>query len=262
VPDLSIGRKDAVMTLSIPASAPDAADIVVQGAPSSGAAAAARRAIAALARYTREQITHGRVRLIRQPDPAVSRPIVAQANVHLGRRTIRVEVAARTTHEAIGLLQARLLRSVRAGQGRRGPRSVPRPEYLPRPAEERKLRRRKTYAPAFATPEDAALDMDLLGYDFYLFTDYETGQDAVVYRAGPTGYRLAGVTPPTAPWPTPSVALTVSEQPAPRLDVFAAIERLNLTNALFLFFADVDTGRGHVLYRRYDGHYGLLAPAG
>jgi ribosome-associated translation inhibitor RaiA len=254
------------MTSLMPAHAPDAAEIVVQGAPTPRAAAAVRRAIAGLARYTREQITHARVRLIRQSDPAVTRPIIAQANVHLGRRLIRVQVAARTTHEAIDLLQARLqdrlLRSARSAQGRRGPRSRPRPEYLPRPAEGRELRRRKTYGPAYATPEDAALDMDLLDYDFYLFTDYETGQDAVVYRAGPTGYRLAELTPPTAPWPTPAVPLTVSERPAARLSLSAAIERLNLTNAPFLFFADVDTGRGQVLYRRYDGHYGLLAPAG
>jgi ribosome-associated translation inhibitor RaiA len=254
------------MTLATPANAPDTTEIVVQGAPTSGAAAAVRRAIATLARYTREPITHARVRLIRQPDGAMTRPIIAQANVHLGRRLIRVQVAARTTHEAIDLLHARLqdrlLRSTRYTQARRGPRSRPRPEYLPRPAEERELRRRKTYGPAYAAPEDAALDMDLLDYDFYLFTDYETGQDAVVYRAGPTGYRLAELTPPAASWPSRAVPLTVSERPAARLDLPAAIDRLNLTNAPFLFFADVGTGRGQVLYRRYDGHYGLLAPAG
>jgi sigma 54 modulation/S30EA-like ribosomal protein len=254
------------MTLSTPANAPDTTEIVVQGAATTGAAAAVRRAIATLARYTHEPITHARVRLIRRPDPAATRPVIAQANVHLGRQLIRVQVAARTTREAIDLLQARLqdrlLRSVRHAQARRGSRSRHRPEYLPRRAQERELRRRKTYGSAYATPEDAALDMDLLDYDFYLFTDSETGQDAVVYRAGPTGYRLAELTPPTASWPCRAVPLTVSGQPAARLSQAAAIERLNLTNAPFLFFADVDTGRGQVLYRRYDGHYGLLAPAG
>jgi hypothetical protein len=29
----------------------------------------------------------------------------------------------------------------------------------------------------------------------------------------------------------------------------------------FLFFVDAERGRGAVLYHRYDGHYGLIAPA-
>jgi len=30
----------------------------------------------------------------------------------------------------------------------------------------------------------------------------------------------------------------------------------------FTFFADAGTGRGNVVYHRYDGHYGLLVPSG
>jgi Sigma 54 modulation/S30EA ribosomal protein C terminus len=29
----------------------------------------------------------------------------------------------------------------------------------------------------------------------------------------------------------------------------------------FLFFVDAETGRGNVLYHRYDGHYGLIVPS-
>jgi putative sigma-54 modulation protein len=32
------------------------------------------------------------------------------------------------------------------------------------------------------TPEEAALQMDMLGHDFYFFTNAETGQAAVIYR--------------------------------------------------------------------------------
>jgi ribosome-associated translation inhibitor RaiA len=256
------------MTYSIQRNAADAGDVevVVQGDMTAGAAAAARRGIAALARYTHEPITHARVRLIRVADPAVTCPVLAQANVHLNGRLVRAQVAARTTREAIDLLQARLrqrlLRETRQWEARRSQRPRTRPEYVPRPEQERELRRRKTYGPTYATPEEAILDMELLDYDFYLFTDSGTSQDAVVYRAGPTGYRLAELAPPAASWPPPAVPLTVSEQPAARLELPQAIERLNLSGASFLFFADATTGRGHVLYRRYDGHYGLLAPAG
>jgi ribosome-associated translation inhibitor RaiA len=256
------------MTSSIQRNAADVGDIevVVQGHMTAGAAAAARRRISALARYTREPITHARIRLIRVADPAVTLPVIAQANLHVHGRLIRAQVAARTTREAIDLLQARLrqrlLRAARHWEARRAQQSRHRPEYTPRRVEERELRRRKTYGPTYATPEEAAWQMDLLDYDFYLFTDSETGQDAVVYRAGPTGYRLAELAPPAASWPPSAVPLTVSEQPAAQLRVPEAVERLNLTGAPFLFFADPASGRGHVLYRRYDGHYGLLAPAG
>ena len=32
------------------------------------------------------------------------------------------------------------------------------------------------------TPEEAALQMDMLGHDFYFFTNADTGTAAVVYR--------------------------------------------------------------------------------
>jgi hypothetical protein len=86
--------------------------------------------------------------------------------------------------------------------------------------------------------------------------------DTVIYRAGPTGYRLAQLTPDPAWQPATEVPVTVSTQPAPWLDLPEAIERLGLTGLPFLFFADATTARGCVLYLRYDGHYGLITPAG
>ena len=35
----------------------------------------------------------------------------------------------------------------------------------------------------------------------------------------------------------------------------------NLAKEPFVFFLDEATGRGRVVYRRYDGHYGLVATA-
>jgi hypothetical protein len=40
-----------------------------------------------------------------------------------------------------------------------------------------------------------------------------------------------------------------------------AIARLNLSGEGFLFYLDPDSGRGRVLYLRYDGHYGLITAA-
>jgi hypothetical protein len=87
-----------------------------------------------------------------------------------------------------------------------------------------------------------------------IFTDEEAGQDSVIYRVGPTGYRLAHLSG-TAPPAATSVPLTVNVHPVPELTP----ERLGATELPFRFFRDTSTGR--VLYRRYDGHYGLITPA-
>ena len=55
--------------------------------------------------------------------------------------------------------------------------------------------------------------------------------------------------------------MTVDPQPAPRLTIREAAERLEATSAEFVFFRMATTDRGCVVYHRYDGHYGLITPA-
>jgi hypothetical protein len=40
-----------------------------------------------------------------------------------------------------------------------------------------------------------------------------------------------------------------------------AVELLDLSDDRFVFSRDAASGRGQVLYRRYDGHYGLITAA-
>lgn len=54
--------------------------------------------------------------------------------------------------------------------------------------------------------------------------------------------------------------LTVNAIAAPRLAPSEARKELDALDSPFMFFADEDTGRGNVLYRRYDGDYGLIVP--
>ena len=259
------------------ASVPDV-DVEAGADIPAGALAEANAKIAALGGYTEEPILHCRVRLSRSHDPAVARPVSAQGNLDVNGRVLRVQVAADNAHEAVALLETRLRRKLagmaRHWEARRGamPEATPhewrhgaepthRPEFYPRPEQDRKIVRHKTYEPARATPEEAAFDMDMLDYDFQLFTDSESGQDSVIYHAGPTGYRLAQLVPdPTRTWST-ALPLTVSERPAPGLTLAEAVHRLDATGLPFVFFAEPTSGRGRVLYRRYDGHYGLVTPA-
>ncbi|GAA4879345.1 hypothetical protein GCM10023235_69460 [Kitasatospora terrestris] len=96
------------------------------------------------------------------------------------------------------------------------------------------------------------LDMEATGYDFHLFTDATTGQDSAVSRDPATG-----VHHPAAAGPAPDAG----DHGAPELAVGQAVERLDLSGLPFVFFTAPATGRGNVLYHRYDGHYGLIVPA-
>jgi hypothetical protein len=110
------------------------------------------------------------------------------------------------------------------------------------------------------TPAEAAADLEALGFEFHLFTDQATGQDSVIYRTD-GGYRMARACPGTG-WPGPASALiTVSDRAASRLTPAAAMGRLEILGQPFVFFVDSETGRGSLVYHRYDGHYGLVAPA-
>jgi hypothetical protein len=216
--------------------------------------------------------------LTHQPDPAVARSVRAQANVDVDGRLARVTVAATTGHEAVDLLvdrlRQRLVRMAQHWEALRGqrPSAEPhewrhggepthRPPYYPRPLEERQLVRHKSFSPARVSPAEAAWEMDQMDYDFHLFTEDETGEEAVVYRGGPTGYRVARLTAGPTDLDASDVPMTVSPLPAPRLTVAEARQRLEVAGLPFVFFADAGTGQGCVLYHRYDGHYGLITPA-
>jgi ribosome-associated translation inhibitor RaiA len=260
---------------------PTAVDIRVAATPHVPARVVdyARNKIGTLFHLAPAPVLSARVRISRYGDPAVHHRLVAQANLDVNGRPVRAQAEGDSAEEAIDRLQERLrTRLDRVGENwehRRGgmPSTEPhewrhqsepthRHGWYPRPEDEREILRRKSFTLHRRTIDRAAHDMDLLDYDFYLFTESGTGQDSVLYRAGATGYRLAQLTPPAtgdlAPYRIP---LTISTQPAPTLTTEGAVERLNLLNLPFLFFQDAGRHRGAVLYHRYDGHYGLILPA-
>jgi len=235
-----------------------------------GAADYVQTKIGGIGRYAHRPIRHVRVKLTRHQDPAVERPVVAQGNVDVDGRTIRAQVEGQTVREAVDRLEDRLRqRLVRLAEREQDRRVRPpaeadrahRPSYFPRPEADREVVRHKSYTLARADVEEAAWEMELLDYDFHLFTEANTGQDCVLYR-DENGYRLASVRPITAEQLQPfELPLSISEHPAPELTVDEARERLGMLWTSFLFFINAETGRGNVLYHRYDGNYGLIAPA-
>ncbi|MGH4009113.1 MAG: ribosome hibernation promotion factor [Pseudonocardiaceae bacterium] len=251
--------------------------VSVEGLPAA-MADYAREKVSALLGQTHQPVLFARVRLTRHGNPALERPIVAQGNLDVNGRLVRAQVAAPTMTEAVDALEARLRsrleRTAEHWEARRGRRYHADPHewrhgdpasewqpWFPRPGEERQIVRHKSFTLPRCTVDEAAAEMIELDYDFHLFTEQGSGQDSVLYRAGPTGYRLAQLVPQPDLVTAGKLPLTISEQPAPLLSTDEAIQRLNLTGLPFVFYCDGDHARGRLLYLRYDGHYGLITPA-
>ncbi|MFF8772294.1 sigma 54 modulation/S30EA ribosomal C-terminal domain-containing protein [Kitasatospora sp. NPDC015120] len=219
------------------------------------------------------------------PDGADRTGVLAQVNAEVDGRRIRVQEAAADLGEALDRLADGLRARMTAVTAGWAPRPWPRrvrtralptaggpglPEDrrpaavaragLPYPARPPRIVRRKQAQLVWCSPDAAARTMDAMDYDIHLFTDPATETDAVVYRVGPTGYRLARTVaagPPTRP----AVPLTLSPCGAPELTEDQAVGRLAAAELPYLFFAQPGSGRGRVLYRRFDGGLGLIAAA-
>ena len=134
-----------------------------------------------------------------------------------------------------------------------------RPEYHPLPTEERRVVRHKSPVLAPMDPERALLEMELLDYDFLLFSTSGNSGEAVVYRAS-HGESTRRLIPP--PVRADGLANGLPADPPPTaMSLDGALELLDMSGKPFVFFIDDHTRRGTIAYRRYDGHYGLISPA-
>ena len=210
---------------------------------------------------------YARVRLTTRDGP--NGPLLIQVNLQVRDTPIRMQAVTAGVED----LEAALRRLDRQIVRTSGP-------WRPRPWPDRTRRilsaidgqpvisRRKRVALQTTTPLEAVAAMDAIDFDVHLFTDEETGEDAVVYRAGPSGLRLARqrrMYPPGWSWAPPlgappPVPLIVNSRPTPILADDDAVTRISEHGLRFLFYTSPNTGRGQLLYPRYDGSLGLVIP--
>ena len=232
-----------------------------------------QRKVAHAARVSGRSVISAHAAVHRSTDPQVSRPYRVEATLDVAGTPVRAEADGAKAHEAVDKVVDRLERRVTAlidrwqersrwigvgglGEWRHGDLPTQRVTYVERPLEERQVVRRKAVALTPQTLDEAAYDLDLLAHGFHLFTHHDTGRVAVLHRLDDGRYAVMGLGE-DADLPPDVVA-----EPGPAdLDEVQARQRLDDGGEPFVFYADPRTGRGEVVYRRYDGHYGVVSSA-
>lgn len=262
------------MTTNRPMAGPTTIAVTVRGEVPSDAVDDARNTVERVLRHAGKHALAAHVVLVFAEDSTVPRPARAEVSLDVDGTLVRAHSAAPDLPEAVDLLEERLRQNlVQLGdrvrtrhrwigvasehEWRHGDLATHREAFFPRAPEDREVVRRKTFALGPMTPDEAAFEMDLLGHDFYLFTDLRSGKDAVVYRDDLGTLSVRGDVVVDGE----NAALLVRAGAAPTLTEPEAKERLELTGDPFMFYLEPGTGRGRVLYLRYDGHYGVIAAA-
>jgi ribosome-associated translation inhibitor RaiA len=199
----------------------------------------------------------------------------AEATLSIKNGPVRAHAQAPTVPEAIDLMIERLRRRVdrhesrlhRVGVKRHDGvaaegswqhgdvRSAPR-RPQPRRDDTATVVRRKTFAAGPMTVEEAAFDLDILDHDFYLFEESDSGAAGLLSLSDDGRYELAiahnaEITlDPKMPLDRVEGPITLDQQGAQRL--------LDSGADAFIFHRVNETEPGQVMYRRYDGDYGVV----
>jgi ribosome-associated translation inhibitor RaiA len=246
--------------------APEDVVVVLRGDLPLGVREYATEKVAHSTRLSGRPVLAAHVVVAKTSDPDYDRAYRVDAMLDVAGTPVRAEGRGARPREAVDVVVERLERQVVSLVKRWHERSRwlavdghERQEarrFADVPADDREVVRRKTFAIGAQTADEAAFDMEALDHDFYLFVDAATDRDALVHRRDDGRYGVAGLGV-DAELP----ASVVAEPDPPVLDEVAARERLDVGGEPFVFYLDAASDRGHVVYRRFDGHYGLISPA-
>jgi putative sigma-54 modulation protein len=160
--------------------------------------ATAQEKIARIAKFTHDA---GRVEVdfSEAKNPRIANAQLCEITVHLKRHFVKAHATASEPEAALDLALDKVEHQVSRIKDKRISRSHPRrrhvadgngntafTEYAGDDDDaddgDARIVKTKRFTAKPMDPEEAALQMDLLGHDFYLFTNTETGHAAVLYR--------------------------------------------------------------------------------
>jgi putative sigma-54 modulation protein len=134
------------------------------------------------------------VRFSEERNPRISDREVCEVTIHGHGHVVRARATAADSFAAVDRVVDKLEHQMEKLKGKLVGRSQPR-RHLPPPFDDHReafeddggdasarIVRTKRFSIKPMTPEEAALQLDLLGHGFYFFTNSETNRAAVVYR--------------------------------------------------------------------------------
>jgi putative sigma-54 modulation protein len=144
------------------------------------------------------ETTQVELELTVEKNPSIAANQVAEATVFTKGPTLRAREASKDMRASIDQLTDKLVRQVRhyrdkrSRRGSRNNNTVPVEEGVPAVADEldRQIVKTKQFPVKPMTAEEAVLQLELIGHDFFVFRNAESGDVNVVYRRKDSGYGL------------------------------------------------------------------------
>lgn len=122
-------------------------------------------------------------------NPRVAESQRCEVLVHLKGQLVKSHAAAVEPFAALSLVVEKIEHQMKKLKDKRVSRSHPRrratddgPEIVEEEAGDARVVKTKSFALKPMSLDEAALQMELLGHDFFLFTSSESGRAAVIYR--------------------------------------------------------------------------------
>lgn len=142
------------------------------------------------------ELTQVELELCEERNPSIAQNQVAEATVWTKGPTLRAREASTDMKASIDQLTEKLLRQVehyRAKRRRRQGRGNGNPTGGPMAIEEEvgaKIVKVKQFSVKPMNPEEAALQLELVGHDFFVFRNDDSDEINVIYRRRDGGYGL------------------------------------------------------------------------
>ncbi len=184
-------------------------DVAVKGRNISVTEALERYATEKVERIARffddgRSVSRAEVELIHERNSSNPEPEVADTTFFINGTVLKARVASADMYASIDMMVDKLERQVRRYRGRQidrwhGQRERHAQEETPQPVQfaeeeaeeiEARIVRTKQFQMKPMSPEEAALQMELLDHAFFVFTSADTGEINVVYRRRDGNYGL------------------------------------------------------------------------
>jgi putative sigma-54 modulation protein len=143
------------------------------------------------------EATQVELELAVERNPSIAANQVAEATIWTKGPVLRAREASVDMRASIDQLTEKLLRQVKHYRERRNPRSRRGQNHqnaggatmMPNESETQ-IVKTKQFAIKPMSPEEAVLQLELIGHDFFVFQEADSGDVAVVYRRKDGGYGL------------------------------------------------------------------------